>query len=75
MDGVLHRKFSVNATFKFAQRYEVEKYLSEHIGPRTYYLHSEVGGKQWRIKKNYNEKIVVEMNDPEMLTLMCLQFS
>lgn len=38
--------------FKVKTLGHAEAWCLKHVGPRLYYLHNNIGGQGWRIKKN-----------------------
>ena len=53
-----------------------EKWLTQHIGPRSFYLHNQIGGKNWIVKRNparYSEWTIT-FTDDKMATLFALRW-
>ena len=76
MPSVLDQKFKYNLGFKSEKRKEIEKYLLENIGPRTYVLNSQIGGKQWVLRTNrMSNDIEIGVNDEMHATFISLKFN
>ena len=75
MDGILHKTFEVEFQMPSTKQREVEKYLESTVGPRHYYLHSQVGGKNWAVKKSGVGSITICVNDPSLASFIALKFS
>ena len=48
-------------------------FLEREIGPRTYWLHSKIGGNGWAVDFNYGN-IRVTISDDQMATFIILKF-
>ena len=75
MSSVLEKKFQVEFNIPHKSSYPVQNYLEKNVGPRTYYLHSQLGGKNWAIKNSFTNKVVVCVNDPELATFITLKYT
>ena len=75
MPSVLDQKFKITFTVSSHHERAIEKYLSENIGGRTYYLHTRIGGKHWAIQKNpFSGKINVSVDDESLASFITLKF-
>jgi hypothetical protein len=55
---------------------ELEKFCSENISPRSYYLHGpKFGGTDWQIRRLTGKGIEVTISDQKLATLMMLKWS
>lgn len=54
---------------------EIRRYLETNVGPRLYYLQSQMGGKKWLIRNDREPgKRTVEVADSEHATYIALKF-
>lgn len=75
MPSVLEQKFKITFTIPLKHEREVQSYLEKNVGVRTYYLHSQVGGKHWAIAKNYySQNINVSVDDEALASFITLKF-
>ena len=75
MPSVLEQKFKITFTIPSKHEREVQRYLEQNVGGRTYYLHSRVGGKHWAIENNrYSGNINVSLDDESLASYITLKF-
>lgn len=75
MPSVLDHKWQYNISIKQEKRKEIERFLTTTIGPRNYILHSQIGGKQWALRKLTSSEIEVCVDDEGMATLIALKYA
>lgn len=55
------------------QAHKIMGYLEKNVGPRRYYLHSQVGGDQWMIEmRSGGAYCTVSVDDPKLATYLIL---
>lgn len=54
-----------------ASTFRIALFLSEHVGPRRYWLHNEVGGDGWVIR---DDRIILSSEDESVATFIKLKF-
>lgn len=73
MSSILDRKFKYSVPIPAGRVTELEQWCEANIGPRLYYLHSDRGGKHWRITQHEKFKYVLETNeDYHIMTWLAL---
>jgi len=75
MPSVLEQKFKVTFTIPSKHEREVQCYLEQNVGVRTYYLHSRVGGKHWAIDRGfYSGNINISLDDESLASFITLKY-
>lgn len=75
MPSVLEQKFKITFTIPSKHEREVQRYLEQNVGGRTYYLHTRMGGKHWAIQKNpFSGKIDISVDDEALASFITLKF-
>lgn len=55
------------------QAQTIARYLEKNVGPRRYYLHSQIGGDDWMIKvRSGGAYCTVSVDDPKLATYLLL---
>lgn len=54
---------------------EIEEFCVKRIGPRKFYLHTKFGGEGWNISRPKTNRIIVEVQNEQIATLLALKFS
>ena len=75
MPSVFEKKFQMEFNIPQKSCNTVREYLEKNVGPRTYYLHSQIGGKNWAIKNTFSLNVVVCVEDPELATFITLKYT
>lgn len=51
----------------------VEAWCVKHVSPRLYYIHSDIGGSGWSIKRHKGGSDVrLQIHDPKIMTMALL---
>lgn len=53
---------------------EVEAWCMRFIGPRIYYLHTQIGGQGWFIKQSKSSYAMVTIEDDKQALMAMLKF-
>lgn len=69
--------FPESAVFEVAGRTtaELDAFLSSHVSPRSFWLHSHIGGAGWQIFNVGHQEKVVVMTDKKLATFIRLKLS
>lgn len=60
--------------FKISNPREVEAWCMRFIGPRMYYLHTQIGGEGWIIKQSKSSYAMVTIEDDKQALLAMIKF-
>jgi len=60
--------------FKIDKPREVEAWCMRYIGPRLYYLHTQIGGQGWVIKQQQSSYATVTIEDKHHALMAMLKF-
>jgi len=60
--------------FKINNPREVEAWCMRFIGPRMYYLHTQIGGEGWIIKQSKSSYAMVTIEDDKQALLAMIKF-
>lgn len=71
------RQFPESAVFEVAEwaDTELDAFLSSHVSPRSFWLHSHIGGAGWQIFNVGHRKQVVVISDKKLATFLRLKLS
>ena len=75
MPSVFEKKFQMEFNIPQKSCNTVQEYLEKNVGPKTYHLHSQIGGKNWAIKNKFSLNVVVCVEDPELATFITLKYT
>jgi len=60
--------------FKTKNYHEVEAWCMKNIGPRIYYLHNQIGGQGWLIKRPPSNDAVICIEDKNRALMAMIMF-
>ena len=60
--------------FKIKETHEVEAWCMRYIGPRLYYLHTQIGGQGWIIKQPRSSYARVTIEDDKHALMAMIKF-
>ena len=70
---ITRKTFETEFDVSTQQAQTIAKYLEENVGPRRYYLHSQIGGVHWMIKvRSGGAYCTVSVDDPKLATYLLL---
>lgn len=71
------RQFPESAVFEVAEwiTTDLAVFISSHVSPRSFWLHSHIGGAGWQIFNVGHRKQVVVMSDKKLATFIRLKLS
>lgn len=74
---ISERRYSAKIILSSSKRDEVIRLCEQHIGPRIYYLHRNLGGKKWYVTSEGVKPGEIELGvaDEAMLSFLALQLS